>query len=168
MSKMYDQRPRGTGLHLTPGRLAMAAVLALAAMGAFASPGGPLAATFEHGSDLATGAGPQRVVVADINGDSQPDIITGNSTDGTLSVFLNEGSGAFSSKTDFPAGGRIADVAIADLNGDGEQDAVTANPPQRRSFPATSRSCLVTGREGLPRRHQWRSAARRHASRLGT
>ena len=106
----------------------------------YSSPGLP-AGTF------AVGQGPSSVVVADINGDGRPDLVTAN--DGhpdylgtakyyghTVSVLLGNGHGAFqpdpSSSPGLPVGTfdvgiEPKSVAVADVNGDGHPDIVTAN-----------------------------------------
>ena len=85
---------------------------------------------------------PESVVVADVNGDGKPDIITANygsySTDGTngsVSVLLGTGTvsiniGSFSAATGSPfaiVGPGPFSVAVADVSGDGKPDIVTAN-----------------------------------------
>ncbi|HWU89685.1 MAG TPA: VCBS repeat-containing protein, partial [Kofleriaceae bacterium] len=65
---------------------------------------------------------------ADINGDGFIDLVAGNEQESTLSVFLNNGAGAFQRVTpsfrtgDYPTGG-----TIADFNRDGIPDVVTAD-----------------------------------------
>ncbi len=46
-------------------------------------------ATFAGQQAFATGSGPRAVVVADVNGDGLPDLITANRYDNTVSVLLN-------------------------------------------------------------------------------
>lgn len=86
-----------------------------------------------------TGTGPNAVAVADVNGDSRPDIVVSNSG-GTVSVLLGDGTGAFAAKTDFTTGS-VADLALGDLNLDGRMDLVVANTPSS-STPANTLSVL--------------------------
>lgn len=76
---------------------------------------------------VATGAasGPSSIDALDLNGDGFPDIVTGNGSDGTFSVLLNDGSGAFPSVKQYASGSDVAMLAAADLNGDGFPDVVT-------------------------------------------
>ena len=61
----------------------------------------------------------------DINEDGLPDLVTVNSLENTLTVFMNQG-GSFSEAQSISTGSRPTDLAIADLDGDGAQDlAVT-------------------------------------------
>jgi hypothetical protein len=69
-------------------------------------------------------------------GDGKPDLATANNTGLTVSVFLNQGAGAFAAKVDYGAGsgpeGVVGPTALAvgDLNGDGKPDlAVTSADP---------------------------------------
>lgn len=72
------------------------------------------------------------IAVADVNGDSRPDLLMGNLQGGStgLLVYLNQGGGAFSSPTLFGITGfhgffnGNGSVAVDDVNGDGELDAV--------------------------------------------
>lgn len=69
--------------------------------------------------------------VADLNGDGLPDIaaVTSSGSDSSLlSVWLNQGGGAFSPRTDYDTQGVSANhLAVGDLNANGHQDIVVAN-----------------------------------------
>ena len=84
-------------------------------------------------SPVSVGSTPYNVVVADVNGDGRPDIITANRYNYSISVLLNDpaptGTGFFApwAASPFATGEHPYDVAIADLNGDGKPDLVTAN-----------------------------------------
>jgi len=80
--------------------------------------------------------GPQSVEVADLNGDTFPDLITANMTSKDVSVLLNKGDGTFLEQRRFlvteginaplSSDGPVA-VTSADLNDDGYIDLITAN-----------------------------------------
>ena len=82
------------------------------------------------------GAGTYDVVVADVNGDGKPDLLTANCgpetcgpgrPGGTVGVLLGNGDGAFQPAVPYGAANGPFSIAVADLNGDGKQDAVVAN-----------------------------------------
>jgi hypothetical protein len=83
------------------------------------------------------GTGPTQIVLADMNGDGKPDLVTmGTSNDnyGEVAVSLGNGDGTFGTATitDFGGGSTYGyGMAVADFNGDGKMDvAVTGfNPP---------------------------------------
>jgi len=76
---------------------------------------------------LPTGAAaaPTAVDALDLNGDGWTDILTANGSDGTYTVMLNDGSGAFTSVKQYAAGSDVTVLAAADVNGDGRPDVVT-------------------------------------------
>ena len=80
----------------------------------------------------ATGANPNSVTVADVNGDGMPDLIVANVTDSTVSVLLNTTApGAaipsFAAQQTFATGTSPTSVTVADVNGDGKPDLIVAN-----------------------------------------
>jgi FG-GAP-like repeat/FG-GAP repeat len=83
---------------------------------------------------IPTGRSPRSIAVADVNHDHYPDLIianagTDNADDGTLTVLLGDGRGAFhvAPGSPFPAGHLPNDIAVADMNNDGNPDLVIAN-----------------------------------------
>jgi hypothetical protein len=68
------------------------------------------------------GSLPHAVYVADINGDGTPDLVAANASDGTVSILLGDGQGAFAPQQTFAVGASPQDVAAVDLNGDGRSD----------------------------------------------
>ncbi len=85
--------------------------------------------TFAAKADYSTGtgSGPQSVVAADFNSDGKIDLATANSDGNTISVLLNNGSGAFPAHTDYASGGHPISIAAADFSGDGKIDIAVAN-----------------------------------------
>jgi len=83
--------------------------------------------TFQAAAPHAAGNGPNSVAVADLDGDSVPDLVTANGRGGDVTVLLGNGNGSFQRPIAFAAGDRPASVAVADLDGDNLPDLVTAN-----------------------------------------
>ena len=90
-----------------------------------------------HGNlSLATvyrgGTSAYSLIVADLNGDGKPEIITADSVEDRLSLFINDGTGHFGNpqgeNIGYVGGGPInapnaqAPMEVADLNGDGKPD----------------------------------------------
>jgi hypothetical protein len=68
-------------------------------------------------------------VAADFNGDGRQDLAGSAAT--AVAVLLNNGSGSFAARAQFPVGGNMQDLAAGDFNGDGNVDlAVTINNQQ--------------------------------------
>ncbi|TDN37256.1 hypothetical protein E4631_25160 [Hymenobacter sp. UV11] len=90
------------------------------------------AATFGAVTIVSSGAGstPYAIVVADVNGDGIPDLLTANQVSSTAGVLLGTGTGSFGAATTFStgAGSYPRSIAVADVNGDGKPDLLTANP----------------------------------------
>ncbi|MBP9095459.1 MAG: T9SS type A sorting domain-containing protein [Ignavibacteria bacterium] len=75
---------------------------------------------------------PAAIVIADMNCDGKPDVITSNIQNNTLSVFINTTSPGspvpvFLSRKDFSTLWVPQNLAIADINGDGKPDMLAAN-----------------------------------------
>jgi len=68
------------------------------------------------------------VVVADVNGDGKPDLLTTNLSSDIVGVLLNKGDGTFQTVVTYKLGGAHAfSVAVADVNDDGKPDLVVAH-----------------------------------------
>jgi hypothetical protein len=88
--------------------------------------------TFEHspGSPVAArgGTSPHThgLVIADVNGDGNPDLVTANSTDNDISLLLGDGTGGFrmAERSPFRCGKSPYPIASVDLNGDGCADVL--------------------------------------------
>lgn len=79
-------------------------------------------------ANFAGGTGPISVAIADLNGDSKPDLAVANHVSSNVSILLGTGTGAFGAATNFAVAWIPLSVAIADLNGDGQPDlAVSTN-----------------------------------------
>lgn len=83
--------------------------------------------TFHPAPIYQVGQEPRSAAVGDFNNDGKPDIVTGNYGANSVSVLLNDGTGAFSVATNFTVGAGPQSVAVGDFNGDGKLDLVTAN-----------------------------------------
>ena len=81
------------------------------------------------GSPITVGSGPFSVAVGDFNGDGKPDLAIANFNDGSVTVLLGSGTGAFTAApgSPFPVGKQPASVAVGDFNGDGKLDLAIAN-----------------------------------------
>jgi len=97
--------------------------------------------TFQTAVNYGTGVSPFGFLVADLNGDGEPDLavtdsgcfIVGNpctgqeAPPGAISVLLGFGDGTFVGKTDYAYQGGASAIVSADFNKDGNQDLATAN-----------------------------------------
>lgn len=83
------------------------------------------------GDDSITGRGPADVKIADVTGDSIPDILVTSTTSADLSVFVGTGDGGFAAAKviDVDSGGvgkSPVEAVLADVNGDATTDVVFA------------------------------------------
>ena len=102
----------------------MLAALVLAAFAPAPAGAAPLAGLRV---DFTTGANPDAVALADLDGTGWLDMAVANEAASSVSVLFDQGPGAFFPKHDIPVGAGPRAIAIADLNGDGVPDFVTAN-----------------------------------------
>jgi FG-GAP-like repeat len=71
---------------------------------------------------------PFGIAVGDVNGDHHPDLAVTQVANGTVAVFLNDGTGKFLKPVTYNAGGgEVVDVKIADLRNNGRNDLVIAD-----------------------------------------
>ncbi|HKI18895.1 MAG TPA: VCBS repeat-containing protein, partial [Isosphaeraceae bacterium] len=78
-------------------------------------------------ASLPTGSEPAQILSADLDGNGESDLIVRNAGDGTISVFLANGTGWFLPRIDLPVGLGASDVQVADLEQDGRLDIVFSN-----------------------------------------
>jgi hypothetical protein len=87
--------------------------------------------TIAMGSPFATGNGPIAIAAGDLNSDGVPDLAIVNSTDSTISVFINNGDATFavagSSPLTTSSGANPSGVVIADFTNDGIGDIAVTN-----------------------------------------
>ena len=67
------------------------------------------------------------MILADINGDGNLDLISANSGSDTLTVWLGNGDGTFRDRTDYPVGSAPFAVVAADLDNQGRLDLICAD-----------------------------------------
>ncbi len=81
------------------------------------------------GSPFTVGTYPLSVAVGDFNRDGKPDLAIANYGDGTVTLMLGDGTGAFTAApgSPFSTGPTPDAVAVGDLNGDGKPDLAITN-----------------------------------------
>ena len=88
--------------------------------------GGPRDGTFDAPWNYAVGAGPSSLVVADFDGDGDPDIATADFQDGAIGLLMNVNSPPPAAKSYLLGHGPIS-LAVGDFNGDGRTDIAVAD-----------------------------------------
>lgn len=71
--------------------------------------------------------GPIAITAADFDGDTVLDLAVADNASGTVSIFLNDGTGHFSGPVDFAVGSQPHAVEAGDFNDDGRPDLVVPN-----------------------------------------
>lgn len=72
-----------------------------------------------------TGTNPQSVAVADVNGDGQSDVITGNYFGNSVGVLLNDGFGSFQPIVLYTTGNHTHRAIVSDVNADNRPDIIS-------------------------------------------
>jgi Ca2+-binding RTX toxin-like protein len=75
---------------------------------------------------FAVGAGPAGIALADLDGDGDHDVAVANSADDSVTLLLNDGSGAFDDVT-FKVGTEPRGIAVGDLDGVNDPEIFVAN-----------------------------------------
>jgi Ca2+-binding RTX toxin-like protein len=109
--------------------------------------------TFDAGTPYAAGMFPQDLVIAPIDGNSSPDIAVVNQTSHDVSVYLNNGAGAFTpaagSPISIPGSNDGLGIGAADFDGDGLTDlavgAVNGTNPGVYFFKGAGTGAFATG-----------------------
>lgn len=102
------------------------------------------------GAEIPVGTSPQHVVLADVDGDGDLDLLTANQGSNTVSLRLNNGVGSFSA----PATGAeivisaAVGVALGDLDADGDLDLVAVSGTMSATVAGTA-SVLFNNGSGL-------------------
>ncbi|MGA2497119.1 MAG: FG-GAP-like repeat-containing protein [Tepidisphaeraceae bacterium] len=86
-----------------------------------------LTVSFAAPVDYVTGTMPAAIVLADLNGDLAPDIVSVNTADNSVSVLLGDGHGGFGAHAEYAAGSLPVAAVAADFNGDGFPDLAVAD-----------------------------------------
>ncbi|MDX2128826.1 MAG: FG-GAP-like repeat-containing protein [Chloroherpetonaceae bacterium] len=86
-----------------------------------------IAQSFSAPTTVSVGTSPRDLVVADVNLDGRPDLLTADNGSNSVSVRLGNGAGGFSGTTSVAVDGPPNNLFIADVNNDGRPDLVTSN-----------------------------------------
>lgn len=91
--------------------------------------------TFQSAVSLASGTNAFTVVVADVNGDSNQDLINVNGGDGSVYLYISNGNGTFIAPVSFQTGGTGGGALVAgDVNEDGKMDFIYGQNSTARSY----------------------------------
>jgi FG-GAP-like repeat/FG-GAP repeat len=88
---------------------------------------------FENGrfvvlnQQLETGSIPSQIITANLTGDGIQDLVVRNAGDGTVSIYLGNPRGGFTTIPDLQIGLGASDIAVADLANSGRVDLVVTN-----------------------------------------
>jgi hypothetical protein len=82
--------------------------------------------SFAPGVRYRAGNAPASIAAADLNGDGYTDLAVANFLSDDISIYVNDGNGAFTVQT-YRAGMGPMDIASADIDGDGDWDLVVTS-----------------------------------------
>jgi hypothetical protein len=88
---------------------------------------GQVTADFEYRGDYATGNGPHLACIADLDDDSDLDMVTADYNDDAISILINDGEGVFTKENGYEAGNGPRSIFLGDVDGDEDIDIVAAN-----------------------------------------
>ena len=111
-------------------------------------------------TDITFGSGAQSVAIADLNGDTLPDLVVATDND-AVNVLPGNGNGTFGPAASFGAGSRPIWLAIGDLNGDGRLDIATAD------FNSSGITILFANGNGFAARNDYGTGANPYAVAIG-
>lgn len=95
---------------------------------------------------ITTGASTDGLVLADMDGDGDLDLIASNYADGSISLALNNGVGVFGTATRIGVGQHPTRPAVADLNGDGRLDILVPLSDDNTVMPLLNRAVVSSTR----------------------
>ena len=114
--------------------------------------------TFGTASSYSAGKTPLSVTIADLNGDSNPDVAV-TAADNTLTILLGNGNGTFRAGSSYNTGRNPGYVAAGDFDKNGRMDLAVANGSSQNvtifqgrgdgTFPTSSTYCLSYNPESL-------------------
>ncbi len=82
---------------------------------------------YGNGTNFTTGNSSIGITVGDYNRDGNPDFIITNAADGTVGVFLGDGTGNFAPQVTYAVGNYPNSIGTGDFNGDGKPDIAVTN-----------------------------------------
>ena len=88
---------------------------------------GAAAATFTPAAGLTAGDNQEVITAAQLNGDSDPDLLVANSDDDSLSVFFGAAGAGFAPAQNLSTGDLPQGIAVRDFDLDGDPDIAVAN-----------------------------------------
>jgi len=83
--------------------------------------------TFATKVDYQTGSQPTDLIISDLDGDENLDIVVGNISNKVLSIHKNNGDGTFADKVIYSESIDPWGVSAGDVDGDGDLDLITSN-----------------------------------------
>ncbi|MDF7810827.1 FG-GAP-like repeat-containing protein [Hymenobacter sp. YC55] len=87
----------------------------------------------DTGQNVSVSNDPASMVLGDIDGDGDLDLIVANNSGSSLSVRLNKGNGDFEeNRQELSTGNQVRVVAIGDIDGDGDLDLLATSNSQNR------------------------------------
>lgn len=102
------------------------------------------------GSPFQVGFSPEQAVIADFDGDGNPDVATSNEESDNISILLGDGTGSFAPAPESPVAAirETSGIATGDLNNDEIPDIVADNcveeePGCDADFPGSSENALT-------------------------